>query len=423
MDSLEQRLQRARELIERGDYFRILTHYDVDGVCSAGIVAGYLRELGKKFHVSFFRNSNKDTLWDAINEGKYVILTDMGSGFVQELQGNIIVLDHHTPVGDNEEIVHVNPRLFGIDGSREACATTMAYMLANDKKYVKCLAAGLLGDKQYVPGAGPVGLNKKLLEEAGVNPVINLTLHGNVADAVFYSVEPFYPGLSGRMDRVKKVLAELGIDSGKDVEELTEEEKYRLGSYLAYVLVRQSEIPDAGMRIVDVDFNIDGSVRRFTDLIDAACRTDNQSVALGYVLGVHEYRDRMEVMLRDYRGEVIEGLYEVLKNLFTLDHVQYFYAKSSYLGSTLATISSMYLLNPNRVTLSFYVGDKVSISARAHSPLAEKVNLGEIMRKVSRELGGDGGGHDVAAGATIPVGKEKEFVKRVNEEVEKSLSS
>ncbi len=422
METLEQRLQRARALIEEGDYFRILTHYDVDGVCSAGIVASYLRDLGKKFHVSFFRNSNRDTLWDAVREGEYVIITDMGSGFVNELNGKVIVLDHHEPAGDNEEIVHINPHLFGLDGSREATATTMAYLLANDKKYVKCLAAGLLGDKEYIQGEGPQGLNKKLLEEAGVSPSVELTLHGNVADAIFYSVEPFYPGLTGRMDAIKKALGALGIAPEKDVSSLSTEEKVRLGSYLAMVLVEKSKIPDAGMRIVDVDFDIGGSVRRFTDLIDAACRTDNQSVALGYVLGVREYLDRMEVMLRDYRGKVIEGMYDLLDNLFTEGHVQYFYAKSSYLGSTLSTIATLYLLDPMKVTLALHVGDKVTVSARAHSTLAGKVNLGIIMRRVARAVGGDGGGHDVAAGASFPRGKEKEFISLVNDEVEKSLS-
>jgi RecJ-like exonuclease len=33
------------------------------------------------------------------------------------------------------------------------------------------------------------------------------------------------------------------------------------------------------------------------------------------------------------------------------------------------------------------------------------------MREASRSVGGDGGGHDVAAGATIPAGTEEAFVE------------
>ena len=36
------------------------------------------------------------------------------------------------------------------------------------------------------------------------------------------------------------------------------------------------------------------------------------------------------------------------------------------------------------------------------------------MSAASTEVGGSGGGHDIAAGAVIPRGKEKQFVEIVN---------
>jgi len=36
------------------------------------------------------------------------------------------------------------------------------------------------------------------------------------------------------------------------------------------------------------------------------------------------------------------------------------------------------------------------------------------MGEASRAVGGDGGGHDVAAGATIPAGQEEAFVSRAD---------
>jgi RecJ-like exonuclease len=35
--------------------------------------------------------------------------------------------------------------------------------------------------------------------------------------------------------------------------------------------------------------------------------------------------------------------------------------------------------------------------------------------EAARSVGGDGGGHDVAAGATIPSGTEREFIERADE--------
>jgi RecJ-like exonuclease len=43
------------------------------------------------------------------------------------------------------------------------------------------------------------------------------------------------------------------------------------------------------------------------------------------------------------------------------------------------------------------------------------------MREASQAVGGDGGGHDVAAGATIPAGAREEFVARADRLVGEQL--
>lgn len=43
------------------------------------------------------------------------------------------------------------------------------------------------------------------------------------------------------------------------------------------------------------------------------------------------------------------------------------------------------------------------------------------MRDAAEAVGGGGGGHDVAAGATIPTGREIAFVERVDELVADQL--
>ena len=48
--------------------------------------------------------------------------------------------------------------------------------------------------------------------------------------------------------------------------------------------------------------------------------------------------------------------------------------------------------------------------------------LSRVMREASRAVGGDGGGHDVAAGATIPTGTQTEFVAEADRIVGEQLS-
>ncbi|KAA0007752.1 MAG: DHH family phosphoesterase [Thermoplasmata archaeon] len=66
--------------------------------------------------------------------------------------------------------------------------------------------------------------------------------------------------------------------------------------------------------------------------------------------------------------------------------------------------------------LAISYNDDIDISARATQDMVENgINLGEAMRNAAQAIGGEGGGHPVAAGASIPKGKEEEFLKLLDE--------
>jgi len=59
----------------------------------------------------------------------------------------------------------------------------------------------------------------------------------------------------------------------------------------------------------------------------------------------------------------------------------------------------------------------VKVSARFVGKRKESVDLGKLCSEISEKLGGKGGGHAVAAGATIPAGKEEMFINAFEERV------
>ncbi|MGB2581687.1 MAG: DHH family phosphoesterase, partial [Thermoplasmata archaeon] len=69
------------------------------------------------------------------------------------------------------------------------------------------------------------------------------------------------------------------------------------------------------------------------------------------------------------------------------------------------------------------VGKKVKVSGRGTKYLVSKgLDLAAAMKRVAEGVKGNGGGHAVASGATISVGKKDEFIKAMDDIVGKQLA-
>ena len=79
----------------------------------------------------------------------------------------------------------------------------------------------------------------------------------------------------------------------------------------------------------------------------------------------------------------------------------------------------LYMFKQNKPVFGITeVDEKVDISARATKDLVEKgLDLGKLCREVAKGLKGNGGGHDIAAGATVPKGKLDGFLNNINEKI------
>ena len=91
---------------------------------------------------------------------------------------------------------------------------------------------------------------------------------------------------------------------------------------------------------------------------------------------------------------------------------------NSSLGGVIAGIAMNYVLDEKKPLFSLTrkeTDDEVHISCRGNQQLVKQgLDLGVAMKTVAGELGGFGGGHKIAAGATIAFGKEKEFLEQVD---------
>jgi RecJ-like exonuclease len=120
-----------------------------------------------------------------------------------------------------------------------------------------------------------------------------------------------------------------------------------------------------------------------------------------------EYKQKI---LTAFQGLEQGGIHET-------ESMRYFYSESSSLGGVIAGIAINYLLDEKKPLFSLArkeTESEVHVSCRGNQMLVEHgLDLAAVMKTVTGKIGGWGGGHKIAAGATIAFDKEKEFLEEV----------
>ncbi len=407
-EGLLDRARRAAALMDDVARVRIFCHYDPDGTTSATILVRALMRRGKRIHATMAHALDRTSaarLRDESNE--LLIVSDMGSGQLDLLEGlpyPVIVLDHHKPMRDSETVAHVNPHLFGVDGAREMCGatTTWLFALALDERnwdLAGIAMAGAIGDKQAVGGF--VGVNAALFGEAEDRKVVvperRLALRDlPLGKALALSIEPYFRGLSGRPEASADFLHSVGLDPAASLRDLDAGNRRRLTSILAARLVEQHAASEALETLVADRYWIEPDQVYAHDLeayVNSCDRLGQEGLGMAVCLGDRE------------------------------KHIQFFYCDDASLAGVVAGTGMQFFFDQTRPTLGLSVLDGVTkVSARGtRAHIAAGLDLAAALREAASEVSGNGGGHNIASGATIPKGKEDRFLSRVDEIVGRQL--
>src|SRR5437867_3155981 len=352
---LLERVRKGVDLVDRVSRVRIVGHYDPDGTTSAAILARAMTRAGKAFHASTSTVIDEGVakrLREESNE--LVILSDMGSNQLDRVEGlpcPAIVLDHHAPPRDSEKVVHVNPALFGIDGTREACGATTTWLLAlalDERNWdlAGVAMAGAIGDMQHLGGFA--GLNAALFEEALARNVLSkerglALVSAPVEEALARCVIPYFVGISGRTEGARKALDELKIDPQVPVNELVPEERRRLTSVLATILLKQGADAEAVQALVKEKYWAvpDGVYAdELSAYVDGCARLGYEGLGLSLCLGDKEAFARAEAIRREFDDRLLAYLHKLEKEgPFTKKHIQFFYTDEPALAGSVAQIA------------------------------------------------------------------------------------
>ena len=449
------------------------------------------------------------------NEGPGLVwMVDLGSGSFSKLDpSKVVVSDHHrtdaVPERGQMDLFsfgaqHVNPHLFGMDGSVEISGAGATYAVAKamgpDNRDLAALAVvGAVGDIQDNAACRLVGYNRNILQDAmdagRVRRLIDLRSFGRETRPlhafIMYSTDPaLLPSLrsahqasfrradeidDGDIDLVRSFLSELGIElkhggHWRSWASLGHDERNRAASELCACLLDDGrgmasvrrligEVYALDPRLVDapdgwldeyLPISDDGNgawrpnaralldAKELATLLNACGRHGRPEVGMAICLG--DRGDGLAEALRlqvDHRAALRDAISQVQSggDLGVIERdelrcLRFFHGGDRIEDTIVGIVAGMLLgdaVPSDRPLFGFASAADgtatVKVSARGTRALVERgLDLSMVMRHAAEAVGGSGGGHNVAAGASIPEGTEERFLVHADEILREQLS-
>ena len=475
---------RARACARRlhaADEVLLASHIDADGLTSAAVAATALARAGIPFEAVFEKQLDEGRVAAlAARDYDTVLFTDFGSGQLEFIAGHEaagrftpVVADHHRPA-DAETEFHLNPLLFDIDGGSELSGAGVAYVLARalartgdhdpsedplpgdpgNRDLAGLAVVGAVGDMQ-ASGGELHGANKAIVEEGRAAGVLDtekdLTFYGKqtrpLPKLLEYASDVYVPGISNDAAGTVRFLDGLDLDlkcngDWRTWVDLSTDEKRTVVSALVREAVGRGVPARKVEDLVGTTYTLPAEptgtelrdASEFSTLLNATARYERADVGLAVCLGDRDGAlHRARRLLADHRRNLSEGLELVEREGVTREeHVQWFHAGDRIRETIVGIVAGMAVggdgVDRGVPILAFAETDaddgtpQLKVSSRGTPGLVRRgLDLSAVMSRAAQAVGGDGGGHDVAAGATVPAGEEDRFVAEADRIVGKQL--
>ncbi len=437
-------LERGRDLfLSTSRRWRIIYHNDGDGVAAASVLARAMHRLGKSFQLTPFTEVELRGLQSIAQETRGPILvTDTGSSLLPALSGHshpVLVLDHHRPPEgagfSSDQHLFLNPHRWGIDGMSDLCGSMLSYLFATfvDERNADLILWGLSGaisDRQHYGGFR--GVNRALVQDAERRELLTrerriLLMGDSLGEMLTSSVDPYFVGLSGEPDQSHAFLRSLSLAPDQTLDTLGPADRERFSSALLVRLVSQGTRPEFCEGFFGEGFQVPGEkldAHAVSVLQNATARENEPSVGVAMALGDPRALARAWELERKWRSSVLENLRRLPAALSTKRALQWFSVSEAALGGAVAGFGISYFLDSTRPAFALgRRGSVIKVSARGTSWLVEQgLDLDRACREAARAVQGEGGGHRVAGGATIPPGSEERFLDKADELLSQQLA-
>ncbi|MDI9394859.1 MAG: DHH family phosphoesterase [Euryarchaeota archaeon] len=422
LENLINLAKNAADKIRKYNFVRVVSHNDADGLTSAGIMVQALLRAGIPFQLSIAGKLDEAVIEEvnrSISQGELVIFCDMGSGqpeLIGKVLADVVLLDHHQPVGQSPAKAVVNAHMVGIDGATDISASGTCYLVARELgpgniDLAGLAIAGAVGDRQLFRTA-----NAFILEEALKSGVVSIRKglkvgDGSLIDVLAYSTEPFLD-LTGYPEKTAEFLNQLGLSG--NIENLSEEEISKLASAVALKLVKQAS-PEAIEAVIGEVFLLNlelvHNVYDFISILNTCGKQKVYGLALALCLKDSTILTEAISLTKEYEKNLAIDIRKSVEKIRKGENIWYISTVEALSTGSLATTVVRYL-HPELPFICVNESEGIlKVSARGTRELVSKgLDLAFALREAAGAVGGNGGGHSVASGASIPMGSREEFL-------------
>ena len=327
------------------DTILCISHIDADGLTSAGIIGKALHRANIPYHLRSVRQLELPIISELsmMKNVKNIIFSDLGGGQIDGINKylsdrNILILDHHPVLTepDFESIININPFPFNYDGAHQVSGAGLSYFFAKtlDSANIDSAAiavVGALGDRQDKGDKNSLtDLNSKIVEDgikAGVlDEKMDIRLFGretrSIYQALEYTTDPYYPGLTGDGDMCIRFMRDTGIpqqkgDKWRTIQDLSEQERRTLVNALVTYGLKMGMSAEASAGILGKVYTLTQEkqgtslrdAREFGSLLNSCGRLGATGVAIGICMGERKFLlQEAETIMQEYRKKISKFL-------------------------------------------------------------------------------------------------------------------
>lgn len=417
MKELANLLNKAIEKIKGTDsLIQVVSHLDADGLSSAAIMASVLHQMKKDFQITFVKMI-KPEIVETMNERdpKLVIFTDVGSGYLdvlKKIDSEIIILDHHEVEGTtSDNMIHINPLDFDLELSGAGTTYLLAKEALKNNSLAPLAVVGTIGDVGY-------SADMKIFENPFIETERGLNLFGRYTRPLYKSLE--YSGIPSLNSSSKALqfLSEIGINPQREGEWVTlndlnvDDTKKLTDAIIKEGLKSEKFKADSlfGNNLTLKSFQEElRDPKEFATILNACANMNEPATGLALCLGSEKAHKQARGVVRGYRRLIGNYMRWVEKNPDSVKRTEtadYLVADDNINENLIGTIVSM-LFKPKEKTLFGFANaeDGIKVSVRS-----KDFNVQQVVTEAAKICNGRGGGHEFAAGATIPTEAKDKFI-------------